>query len=82
MTPVPRPCLPGRRSTRGKTQKQLLGQLMDQVFDGSAQQLVMQALSSRKSTPEELAQIKKTDQRSGERDQMNSFLDVLADGSA
>ena len=45
--------------TRGKTQKQLLGQLVDQMFDGSAQQLVMQALSSRQSTPEELAQIKK-----------------------
>lgn len=45
--------------SRGRTQKQLLGQLMDQVFEGSAQQLVMQALSSRKSTPEELAEIKK-----------------------
>lgn len=46
-------------TTRGKTQKQLLGQLMDQVFDGSAQQLVMKALSSHKSTPQELAEIKK-----------------------
>ena len=46
-------------STRGRTQKQLLSHLMDQVFDGSAQQLVMQALSSRRSTPEELAEIKK-----------------------
>ena len=45
--------------TQGKAQKQLLGQLVDQVFDGSAQQLVMQALSSRKSTPAELAEIKK-----------------------
>ena len=45
--------------SRGKAQKQLLGQLLDQVFDGSAQQLVMQALSTQKSTPEELAEIKK-----------------------
>lgn len=45
--------------TRGKAQKQLLGQLVDQVFEGSAQQLVMKALSSKKSTPEELAEIKK-----------------------
>ena len=45
--------------TRGKAQKQLLGQLVDQVFEGSAQQLVMKALSSRKSTPEELAEIKR-----------------------
>ena len=44
--------------TRGKAQKQLLSQLVDQVFEGSAQQLVMQALSSKKSTPEELAEIK------------------------
>ena len=46
-------------ATRGKTQKQLVVQLMDQVFEGSAQQLVMQALSTRKSTADELAQIKK-----------------------
>ena len=45
--------------TRGKAQKQLLGQLVDQVFEGSAQQLVMKALSSKKSTPEELAEIKR-----------------------
>ena len=45
--------------TRGRTQKQLLGHLLDQAFDGSAKQLVMQALSSRKSSPGELAEIKK-----------------------
>lgn len=44
--------------TRNKTQKQIVGQLLDQVFEGSAKQLVMQALSSRKSTPDELAEIR------------------------
>ncbi len=45
--------------TRGKTQRQMLGQMLDQVFDGSAQQLVMQALSTKKSSPAELAEIRK-----------------------
>jgi predicted transcriptional regulator len=45
--------------TRGKTQKQLVSDLLDQVFEGSAQQLVMQALSSRKSSAKELAAIRK-----------------------
>ena len=45
--------------TRNKTQRQLVGQLLDKVFDGSASQLVMQALSSRRSSPEELAEIRK-----------------------
>ncbi|MEZ6093866.1 MAG: BlaI/MecI/CopY family transcriptional regulator [Pirellulaceae bacterium] len=41
-----------------RTQKQLVSQLIDQVFDGSAQQLVMQALSSRKASADELAEIR------------------------
>lgn len=45
--------------TRNRTQQQLVRQLLDQVFNGSAQQLVLQALSSRKSTPDELAEIRK-----------------------
>ncbi len=44
--------------TRRKTQRQLLGDMLEQVFDGSAQQLVMQALSTQKSTPAELAEIR------------------------
>ena len=36
----------------------MLSDLIDKVYEGSATSLVMQALSSRKSTPEELAQIK------------------------
>ena len=45
--------------SRPRTQKQMLGQLIDQVFDGSASSLIMQALSSRKATPDELAEIRK-----------------------
>ena len=44
--------------TKAKTQKQIVGQMLDQVFDGSAKQLVLQALSNRASTPEELAEIR------------------------
>ena len=44
--------------TRGSTQRQIVGQVLEQVFDGSAQQLVMQALSTRKSSPAELAEIR------------------------
>ncbi len=45
--------------TRQRTQRQMVKQLLDQAFDGSAQQLVMQALSTKKSTPTELAEIRK-----------------------
>lgn len=41
------------------TQKQLLDRFMDSVFKGSAMKMVMQALGNQKTTPEELAEIKK-----------------------
>lgn len=44
--------------TRQRTQRQLVGRMIAQVFDGSAQQLVMQALSAQKATTEELAEIR------------------------
>jgi predicted transcriptional regulator len=44
--------------SRGKTQRQIVGEMLDQVFDGSAQQLVMQALSTTRSTPAELTEIR------------------------
>ncbi len=44
--------------TRNRTQRQLVGDMLEQVFDGSAQQLVMQALSAKKSSPAELAEIR------------------------
>ncbi|MCA9275778.1 MAG: BlaI/MecI/CopY family transcriptional regulator [Phycisphaerales bacterium] len=44
---------------REKTQKQMLGHLLDGAFSGSPGNLVLQALSMRESSPEELAQIRK-----------------------
>lgn len=53
--------------TRDKTQRQIVRQLLEQLFGGSAQQLVLQALSGRKSTAAELAQIRELlDQLEGE----------------
>ena len=46
-------------STEDQTQRQLVTDLMDRAFDGSAAKLVLQALSSTKASPEELAEIKK-----------------------
>jgi predicted transcriptional regulator len=45
--------------TRQKTQRRLIGDLLEHVFAGSAQQLVMQALAVKKSTPAELREIRK-----------------------
>jgi len=42
-----------------ETQRQLVGYLMERAFNGSAQKLVMQALSAKKAPPEELAAIRK-----------------------
>lgn len=41
------------------TQRQLVRDLLDRAFGGSAQQLVLQALSSGKASPAELAEIRK-----------------------
>jgi predicted transcriptional regulator len=42
----------------GNTQRQVVGELMDRVFGGSALALVQQALGARKVSPEELRQIR------------------------
>ena len=42
-----------------KTQNQLVGDLMDKVFSGSAEKLVMRALSAKKVSAEELSKIRK-----------------------
>lgn len=42
-----------------KTQKQVIGDLLDRVFSGSAGKLVMRALSAKKVSADELAKIKK-----------------------
>ena len=41
------------------TQRQLVTDLLDRAFGGSAQQLVLQALSGRKASREDLAEIRK-----------------------
>src|SRR5947209_2633539 len=43
---------------RENTQRQLVGELLDRAFGGSATQLVMQALAAKRTTPEELAKIR------------------------
>ncbi|MDB6123417.1 MAG: Transcriptional repressor, BlaI/MecI family [Pedosphaera sp.] len=42
-----------------RVQRQLLGHLVDRAFGGSAQKLVMQALSTKKASAKELAEIRK-----------------------
>ena len=47
------------RMTEGQTQRQLFRDLLDRAFGGSATKLVMQALASRRSTPEEIGEIRR-----------------------
>lgn len=44
--------------TEEKTQKQLVGDLLDKAFSGSAEKLVMRALSAKKVSNKELKRIK------------------------
>jgi BlaI family transcriptional regulator, penicillinase repressor len=46
------------RLTEAQTQRQLVADLLDRAFGGSAMKLVLQALSSRKASAEDLAQIR------------------------
>ena len=46
------------RATEDQTQKQLTQDLLDRAFGGSAMKLVMQALSSRHASREELDEIR------------------------
>jgi predicted transcriptional regulator len=41
------------------TQRKMLGDLIDKVYNGSAMSLVLQALSSRKATPDELTEVRR-----------------------
>jgi len=45
--------------TQHQTQRQLVTDLLDRAFNGSAAQLVLQALSTNKTSPEELDEIRK-----------------------
>jgi BlaI family penicillinase repressor len=46
------------RVAREQTQRQLVGYLLDRAFGGSAAKLMMQALSGRKASTEEIAQMR------------------------
>jgi predicted transcriptional regulator len=54
--------------SEGETQRQLVRDLLDRAFDGSAAKLVMQALASKKTSRKELDEIRKLlDQHRGGR---------------
>jgi predicted transcriptional regulator len=46
------------RLTQAQTQQQLVGDLLEKAFGGSASQLVLQALAARPASSDELAQIR------------------------
>jgi predicted transcriptional regulator len=47
------------RVEEGDTQRQLVRELLDRAFGGSAAKLVMQALAARRASPEEIAGIRR-----------------------
>jgi len=47
------------RLSEEQTQRQLVRDLVDRAFGGSASKLVMQALATRRATPEELTEIRR-----------------------
>jgi predicted transcriptional regulator len=47
------------RFAREQTQRQLVGDLLDRAFGGSAKQLVLQALATRKASAKEMALIRR-----------------------
>ena len=49
----------GARLAQDQAQRTLVADLLDRVFEGSMSRLLLQALSSRKATSEELSEIRK-----------------------
>jgi predicted transcriptional regulator len=47
------------KMTEGQTQRQLVRDLLDRAFGGSASKLVMQALAARRASDEDLAEIRR-----------------------
>ena len=47
------------QATQQRTQRQLVTDLVDRAFGGSPAQLAMQALSSKKTSPQELAELRR-----------------------
>jgi BlaI family transcriptional regulator, penicillinase repressor len=54
------------RLTQEQTQRQLVRDLLDRAFGGSASKLVMQALAARRASPEELGEIRRLIDARGE----------------
>ena len=54
------------RLTEEQTQRQLVRDLVDRAFGGSASKLVMQALATRRTSPEELTEIRQAIEASRE----------------
>jgi BlaI family transcriptional regulator, penicillinase repressor len=52
-----RPQIYRTRLAQEQTQRQMIRELVDKVFDGSAKKLVMQAIADKTASDEELAQI-------------------------
>jgi predicted transcriptional regulator len=42
-----------------QTQRQLVSDLLERAFDGSASQMILQALATRRATPEEMREIRR-----------------------
>jgi predicted transcriptional regulator len=53
--------------TEDQTQRQLVADLLERAFGGSAAKLVLQALAARRASPEELAEIRRLLDQQGER---------------
>jgi predicted transcriptional regulator len=47
------------RVPREQTQRTLVADLLERAFEGSTSRLLLQALATKKATPEELAEIRK-----------------------
>jgi predicted transcriptional regulator len=54
-----RPQVYSARLSEGETQRQLVSDLLERAFGGSAKQLVMQALAAKETPDEELSRIEK-----------------------
>jgi BlaI family penicillinase repressor len=49
--------------TRDRAQRRMVAEMLDKAFDGSASRLVVQALSAKKATPDELEEIRRAIRR-------------------
>jgi predicted transcriptional regulator len=60
-----RPQVYSAAQSQDKTQRQLVSDLLEKAFEGSAKQLVMQALSAKAASEEELAEVERLLDRLG-----------------